>query len=491
MIQPHDFKLYIHGESVSATSGEIFPTYSPSTNQLIGNVQMASLQDIEKAVQSAQDGFKTWSKMSGFQRGKILKNAAEILRHQAKEIAHLEVLDNGKPISEVLSVDIPTAADSLEYYGGLAATLHGEHYDLGGSFAFTKREPLGVCLGIGAWNYPLQIAAWKAAPALACGNSMIFKPSELSPLSVIRLAEIFTEAGLPPGVFNVIQGPRSVGEALCKHPAIRKVSLTGSVDTGIRVMEASAPTLKHITLELGGKSPLIIFKDADLEQAVSAALLGNFFTQGEICSNATRVFVEESVFSEFIDQTVARASRIKIGDPFDPQTQMGALISPAHLQKVQSFIQSGKEEGARLACGGSFPQWESSQAHLRNGNFLTPTIFTHCHDAMKIVREEIFGPVMSVLTFQSEEEVIQRANQTSFGLAAGVFTQNLQKAYRVISQIQAGTCWINNYNITPVELPFGGTKLSGIGRENGLAAIEHYSQLKSIYVEMNRIESPY
>ena len=491
MIQPSDFHLYIHGQSLPSTSGENFLTHSPSTGKLIGRVSQASSSDIERAVESASLGFETWSKMSGFQRGKVLKKAADLLRKRAQEIAQLEVHDNGKPISEVLTVDIPTAADALEYYGGLAAAIHGEHYDLGGSFAFTRREPLGVCLGIGAWNYPLQIATWKAAPALACGNSMIFKPSELTPLSAIRLAQIFTEAGLPAGVFNVIQGPRSVGEALCKHPLIRKVSLTGSVATGIKVMEASAPSLKHITLELGGKSPLIIFQDSDLEQAVSAALLGNFFTQGEICSNATRVFVEESLFSAFIDQAVSRASRIQVGDPFDPQTQMGALISPSHLEKVQGYIHSGKQDGAKLMCGGVSPQWNDSRSHLKGGHYLLPTIFTQCQDSMKIVQEEIFGPVMSVLTFKTEEEVIRRANQTSFGLAAGVFTQNLQKAYRVISQIQAGTCWINNYNITPVELPFGGNKLSGIGRENGLAAIEHYTQLKSIYVEMNKIESPY
>jgi betaine-aldehyde dehydrogenase len=491
MIQPKDFQLYIHGQSVSATSGESFPTECPFTGELLGQVQVASTQDIEKAVESSSEGFEVWSKMSGFQRGKVLKKAADLMRGKTKELAHLETLDNGKPLSEVLSVDIPTAADALEYFGGLAATLRGEHYDLGGSFAFTRREPLGVCLGIGAWNYPLQIAAWKAAPALACGNSMIFKPSELSPLSAIRLAQIFTEAGLPSGVFNVIQGPRSVGEHLCKHPGIRKVSLTGSVPTGIKVMEASASTLKHITLELGGKSPLIIFKDSDIDQAVSAALLGNFFTQGEICSNATRVFVEESIFPQFIDQTVTRTKSIKVGDPLDPSTQMGALISKDHFKKIQNYIELGKKEGAQLMCGGDTPQWGKPHEHLRGGNFLMPTIFTQCQDSMRIVREEIFGPVMSVLTFKSEDEVIQRANNTSFGLAAGVFTRDIQKAYRVISQIQAGTCWINNYNITPVELPFGGNKFSGIGRENGLAAIEHYSQLKSIYVEMNKIDSPY
>ena len=491
MIQPKNFQLYIHGQSVSATSGETFPTHCPFTGEIIGQVQTASPQDIEKAIESSQQGFEAWSRISGFERGKVLKRAAQMIRDQAKELAHLETLDNGKPISEVLQVDIPTTADALEYFGGLAATLRGEHYDLGGSFAFTRREPLGVCLGIGAWNYPIQIAAWKAAPALACGNSMIFKPSELAPLSAIRLAQILTEAGLPPGVFNVIQGGRTVGELLCKHPSIRKVSLTGSVATGIKVMESSASTLKHITLELGGKSPLIIFKDSDLEQAVSAALLGNFFTQGEICSNATRVFVEESIYPQFIDQAVTRAQKIKLGDPLDPATQMGALISAEHLKKVQNYVDLGKKEGARLLCGGVSPEWGTQHAHLRGGNFLMPTIFTDCQDSMRIVCEEIFGPVMSVLRFKSEDEVIQRANNTSFGLAAGVFTQDIQRAYRVISQIQAGTCWINNYNLTPIELPFGGNKLSGMGRENGLAAIEHYSQLKSIYVEMNRIECPY
>jgi betaine-aldehyde dehydrogenase len=401
------------------------------------------------------------------------------------------MLDTGKPISEARTVDVPSAADALEYFGGIAASLAGQHVDFGGNFAYTRREPLGVCAGIGAWNYPLQIAAWKLAPALAAGNTFIFKPSELTPVSAVKLAELLLEAGAPPGVFNVVPGQAEIGRALAEHPGIAKISLTGSVPTGKAVMAAAARTLKNVTFELGGKSPLIIFGDAPLEAAVNGALLANFFTQGEVCSNGTRVFVEEKSYDAFIAALIPKVQLIRLGDPSVAETQMGALISETHLEKVMGFIAKGKQSGAKLLCGGERPTWEESLAHLRGGNFLTPAVFGECEDEMEIVRQEIFGPVMSVLRFRSEEEVITRANNTEYGLAAGVFTRDLARAHRVIAALDAGTCWINTFNITPVEVPFGGVKSSGLGRENGVQALEHYSRVKTVYVEMEDLKSPF
>jgi betaine-aldehyde dehydrogenase len=328
-----------------------------------------------------------------------------------------------------------------------------------------------------------------AAPALACGNAMIFKPAELTPLSAVKLEEIFVEAGLPAGVFQVVQGFADTGRLLTRHAQIRKVSLTGEVGTGKAVMADAAPTLKHVTLELGGKSPLIVFHDAHLENAVGGALLGNFYSAGEVCSNGTRVFVHRSIKAAFIERLRARVSAMRIGDPLDPRTQVGALISREHMEKVLGCIARGRAEGARLVVGGQ----RVVSGDLAKGFFVAPTVFDDCRDDMSIARDEIFGPVMSVLEFEfeDEDEVIARANATEFGLAAAVFTSEVTRAHRVIARLQAGTCWINHYNITPVELPFGGMKASGLGRENGRAALEHYSQLKSVYVAMADVDSPY
>ena len=480
-------ELYIDGGYVEARSGESFESLNPATGEVLCEVQQAGVDDVELAIESARRGFEIWSAMSGAQRGRVLNRAAALLRQRNDELARLEVLDTGKPIQEAVAVDVHSGADCVEYFAGLAAGLHGGHFDLGGAFAYTRREPLGLCAGIGAWNYPIQIACWKSAPALACGNAMIFKPAELTPLTAARLAEIYTEAGVPDGVFNVVQGDGRTGQLLSRHPGIVKVSLTGEVGTGRRVMADAAQTLKHVTLELGGKSPLIIFADADIDNAVSASMMANFYTQGEICSNGTRVFVEKRIHKQFLDALLTRTRKMRIGDPMDPETQVGALISKQHMEKVLQYIEAGKSAGAQLLCGGGRPEGPA----LARGNFVEPAIFDACSDDMKIVKEEIFGPVMAVLTFDGEDEVVARANDTEFGLAAGVFTRDLQRAHRVVAKLQAGTCWINNYNVTPIEMPFGGYKQSGIGRENSHAAIEHYTQLKSVYVEMGDVETPY
>jgi betaine-aldehyde dehydrogenase len=414
--------------------------------------------------------------------------AARLLRERNDELAELETRNTGKPIQETRAVDVLSGAECLEYYAGLAGSIAGEHLDLGShAFGYTRREPLGVVAGIGAWNYPLQIACWKSAPALACGNAMIFKPAELTPLTAAKLEEIYTEAGLPPGVFQVVQGMADTGRLLTRHPHIRKVSLTGEVGTGKAVMADAAATLKQVTLELGGKSPIIVFEDAKLENAVSGALLGNFYSAGEVCSNGTRVFVHKSLRAAFVERLRARTQAMRVGDPLDPATQVGALISEEHMEKVLGFIARGRAQGARLVAGGA----RVSTGALGRGFFVAPTVFDGCRDDMDIVRQEIFGPVMAVLEFEDEAEVIARANATEFGLSAGVFTNDLTRAHRVIGALEAGTCWINHYNVTPVELPFGGVKMSGLGRENGRAAIEHYTQLKSVYVAMGDIDAPY
>jgi betaine-aldehyde dehydrogenase len=469
-------------------AGERFASINPATGKVLGLVTADGSAQVNAAVVAARKGQLIWAAMTGAERAKVLRRTADILRSRNRELAELETCDTGKPIQETLVVDVASGADCFEYFAALAQSLSGEHIDLGAqAFGYTRREPLGVVAGIGAWNYPLQIACWKAAPALACGNAMIFKPAELTPFTAVKLQEILLQAGLPPGVFHVVQGFAETGRLLTRHPDIRKVSLTGEVGTGKAVMSDAAQTLKSVTLELGGKSPLIVFDDAKLDNAVAGALLANFYSSGQVCSNGTRVFVHRSIKAGFLERLVKRVGAMRIGDPMNPETQIGALVSEQHMHKVLSYIDRGRAEGARVLTGGV----RVTTGDLANGYFVAPTVFDNCRDDMAIVREEIFGPVMSVLEFDDEMEVIERANATEFGLAAGVFTNDLTRAHRVIARLQAGTCWINHYNVTPIELPFGGVKLSGLGRENGRAAIEHYTQLKSVYVAMGDVEAPY
>jgi betaine-aldehyde dehydrogenase len=472
----------------AAPVGKRFASLNPATGEILGHFNVADEAEVDAAVCTAADAQRRWGALPGIERARILRRAAELLRSRNQELAELETRDTGKPIQETRVVDVVSGADCLEYFAGLAQSLSGEHIDLGPTaFGYTRREPLGVVAGIGAWNYPLQIACWKAAPALACGNAMIFKPAELTPFSAVKLREVFLEAGLPAGVFQVVQGFAETGRLLTRHAGISKVSLTGEVGTGKAVMTDAAQTLKSVTLELGGKSPLIVFDDAKLDNAVGAAMLANFYSSGQVCSNGTRVFVHRSIKAQFLERLLKRVGAMKIGDPMHPDTQVGALISEQHMHKVLAYIALGRAEGARVAAGGK----RVTSGGLARGCFVAPTVFEECRDDMCIVREEIFGPVMSVLDFDDEEEVIERANATQFGLAAGVFTNDLTRAHRVIARLQAGTCWINHYNVTPVELPFGGVKQSGLGRENGRAALEHYTQLKSVYVAMGDVESAY
>ncbi len=472
----------------AAPIAESFETINPATGEQLSVIRIDGQAEVDKAVARATDAQKLWAKTTGVERGRILHRAAALLVERNEELARLETLDTGKPIQETIAVDVLSGADYIEYYAGLARTIAGEHLDLGtAAFGYTRREPLGVIAGIGAWNYPIQIACWKSAPALACGNAMIFKPAELTPLTAIELEKAYSDAGLPDGLFQVVQGKAETGRMLSLHLGIAKVSLTGEVGTGKRVMVDAAGTLKYVTLELGGKSALIVFEDANLDEAVSGALLANFYSAGEVCTNGTRVFVHKKVRDAFLAKLKARTEAMVIGDPLDPATQLGALISHAHMDKVLGYVALGIEQGATLLTGGK----RVTAGALAKGAFVEPTIFTGCTDDMGIVREEIFGPVMAVLDFEDEAQVIARANNTSFGLAAGIFTSDLTRAHRVIAAVDAGTCWINSYDITPIEMPFGGNKQSGLGRENGKAAIEHYTQLKSVYVAMEPIHAPY
>lgn len=475
---------FINGVYVEDTAGTPIDIIYPASGELIGRVHSATPSIIDQALSAAKAAQKSWARTSGTERGRILRRAADMIRERNRDLSTLETLDTGKPLQETLVADATSGADALEYFGGLAATITGEHIPLGEDFVYTIREPLGVCVGIGAWNYPTQIACWKGAPALACGNAVVFKPSETTPLCALKIAEILVEAGLPAGLYNVVQGLGDVGSALVSDPRVDKVSLTGSVPTGKKVYAAAGAGVKHVTMELGGKSPLLVFDDADIEDAVGGAMLGNFYSSGQVCSNGTRVFVQDGILPAFLDRLAARTNAIRLGDPMDEETQMGPMVTEAQMDKVLGYIEIGKSEGARLVTGGK-------RAMGKNGFYIEPTVFANVTDDMRIAREEIFGPVMSVLSFSEESEAIARANDTEFGLSAGVFTKDLTRAHRVIAELEAGSCWINTYNLAPVEAPFGGVKQSGVGRENSKAAIEHYTQLKSVYVAMGPVEAPY
>jgi betaine-aldehyde dehydrogenase len=474
---------FINGAYVEDTGGTPIDVIYPATGEKIATVYAATPAIIDLAIKAAKDAQAAWAAMTGTERGRILRRAADIMRARNHDLSVLETFDTGKPYQETSVVDATSGADSLEYFGGMAATLTGEHIQLGDNWVYTRREALGVCVGIGAWNYPTQIACWKGAPALACGNAMIFKPSETTPLCALKVAEILHEAGLPAGIYNVVQGMGEVGHALVTDPRVDKVSLTGSVPTGRKVYAAAAEGIKHVTMELGGKSPMIVFEDANIENAVSGAILGNFYSSGQVCSNGTRVFVHKAIKEQFLARLAERVGNAVIGDPMDPDTSFGPMVSERQMNIVLGYVEKGLAEGARLVTGGARIE--------RDGFYMQPTVFADVTDDMVIAREEIFGPVMAVLDFEDEADVMARANDTEFGLAAGVFTNDLTRAHRVAAAFEAGTCFINTYNDAPVEAPFGGSKNSGVGRENSKAAIAHYSQLKSVFVRMDDVEAPF
>lgn len=487
MLYKEPCKLYIDGRYVDASGDACFSSINPATGEVLAEVQIATQQDIERAVAAAERGQKIWASYTAMERSRVLRKAVDLLRERNAELAHLETLDTGKAYSETESVDVVTGADVLEYYAGLIPGLEGQQIPLRDTaFVYTRREPLGVVAGIGAWNYPIQIALWKSAPALAAGNAMIFKASEMTPLSVLKLAEVYTEAGLPNGVFNVVSGKGEVGQWLSEHPRIAKISFTGGVPTGKKVMaNASASSLKEVTMELGGKSALIICPDADLARAADIAMMANFYSSGQVCTNGTRVFVPEVLKERFEQEILTRVARIKVGDPLDPQTNFGPMVSFPHMDNVLRYIEQGKVEGARVLAGGG----RYTEGACAAGAYVMPTVFTDCQDHMQIVQEEIFGPVMSILSYATEAEVVERANSSIYGLAAGVVTPDLNTAHRIIHQMQAGICWINTWGESPAEMPVGGYKHSGVGRENGVATLQNYTQTKSIEVELGEFSS--
>ena len=451
----------------------------PATGEVIVRIEPADQTILDQAVDAAAVAQRDWSARSGSERAAILQKAADGLRSRNDALSRLEVRDVGKCFAEAVSADVPSGADAMAFFASMALTDAGDMHRYADAIAYSERVPLGVCAGIGAWNYPVQIACWKAAPALAAGNAFILKPSELTPLTAHLVAEILTDAGLPEGLFQIIHGDHTIGRAICAHPGIAKISLTGGVETGRLIMAQSAETLKKVTLELGGKSPLIVFADADFDLAVETALAANFYTAGEVCSNATRVYVEETIAADFEAALVERAREMRVGDPMADDIQMGALISEPHLNKVLDYVALGQAEGATLATGGNRLHPQGFEA----GYFMEPTILTNCRDDMRIVREEIFGPVMSVLTFTDEQDAVRRANATEFGLGAGLMTRDLTRAHRVAGQLESGNVWVNTYNLLPPGLPFGGVKQSGFGRENSAYSLDAYSEIKTTYIQ--------
>ncbi|TGO17866.1 hypothetical protein BTUL_0014g00610 [Botrytis tulipae] len=479
-------QLYYDGKVQQATSKETFTTVNPATGKPLAQVQKASPSDIDSAIASARKAFTSWSQTPPIVRSRILLKAVQILRDRNDEIAKVETHDTGKAYSETSAVDVVTGADVLEYFASLVASggMNGETTQLRpDAWIYTKKEALGVCAGIGAWNYPIQIALWKSAPCLAAGNCMVYKPSEVTPLHGQILAQVYAEAGLPPGVFNIVHGDGSVGGYLTTHPGIAKVSFTGQVSTGQKVAASAAGGMKYVTMELGGKSPLIILPDTDLENAVDGAMMANFYSTGQVCTNGTRVFVHESMKSAFEKRLVEKMEYIRALEPMDANSNFGPLVSEIHYKKVLNYIRHGIEnDKAKLLYGGPEKPTNIPSGH-ESGFWVRPTVFTDCTDDMLITREEIFGPVLCILTYSTTEEVIRRANDTKLGLAAGVFGKNINECHEVIGQIEAGITWINSWGESPAEMSVGGWKMSGVGVENGRRGLNAWVRERSTLVQ--------
>ena len=477
-------QLFINNAWRDASGGGTLDVINPATEEVIAAVASAEQQDVDAAVAAARaalDG--PWSTLSARERGRLVWRIGETLLERADEIARLETLHNGKPIFESRQIEVPAAAECFQYYAGWADKIHGETVPVKGNYlTYTLREPVGVVAAIVPWNFPILLTAWKVAPALACGNTVIVKPASQTPLTAIALAEIAADVGLPPGVLNVLTGPGSkVGRMLVEHPGIDKIAFTGDTTTGRQIMKGSAETLKRITLELGGKSPNIVFRDADLDAAIRGATTGIFYGKGEVCAAGSRLLVDRSIKHEFIDKVAARAKKMAPGDPMDPKTRLGAIASKRQLETDLRYIEQARQEGAELVAGGA-----RADIGTGKGYFLQPTVFDNVSPDMTIAREEVFGPVLATIEFADVDEAIARANDSSYGLAAAVWTRDIKKAHYVARRLQAGTVWINTYNIYDTAAAFGGYKQSGFGREMSVHALEHYTQVKSVWVDLNQ-----
>jgi acyl-CoA reductase-like NAD-dependent aldehyde dehydrogenase len=476
-------KLFIGNEWRDAASGETTEVVNPATEEVVARVPSAGPAELESAVEAARAALHgPWGVMSARERGRLVRKLGERLLERADEVARLETIHNGKPISESRHIEIPAAAECFEYFGGWSDKVMGETIPVKGSYlTYTLREPIGVVAAIVPWNFPLLLAAWKVAPALACGNTVILKPASQTPLTALALADIALDVGLPPGVLNVLTGPgASLGQAIVEHPGIDKIAFTGDTATGKGIMRGAAATLKRITLELGGKSPNIVLPDADIDAAVRGATIGIFYGKGEVCAAGSRLLVDRSIKAEFIDKLAARAKKMVPGDPMDPKTRFGAVSSRKQMDTVLRYIESGRQEGATLVAGGL-----RADIGTGRGFFVQPTVFADVQPGMTISREEIFGPVLAAIEFADVDEAIARANDSPYGLAAGVWTRDIRKAHYIAHKLQAGTVWINTYNLYDTAAPFGGYKQSGFGREMSAHALEHYTQVKTVWVDLN------
>jgi len=476
-------RLLIDGQWVDGSKQ--FDIINPATGDVLTQIAEAFAADLDRAVEAARRAFEdrngAWRKLSASERGRLLWKLADLVEKNIEELAELETLDNGKPIFESRNVDMPMVADVLRYYAGLATKIHGETVNtFETAFTYTLREPVGVIGLIVPWNFPLLLASWKIGPALACGNTVVLKPAEQTPLTALRFGELAMEAGFPAGVLNILTGGPETGKAIVAHPGIDKIAFTGSTAVGKEIMRGAADTLKRVTLELGGKSPNIVFADADVDSAVKGAINGIFYGKGEVCNAGSRLFLESKLKDEFTEKLVARAAKMRPADPLDPKTRLGAIVSQEQMQAVLGYIEAGKTGGARLVAGGKRVAVDGSK-----GFFIEPTIFGDVKNEMKIAREEIFGPVLSILTFSDIDEVIEQANNNPYGLAAAVWTRDVKKAHSVSRRLKAGTVWVNTYGLMDASLPFGGYKSSGFGRELGAHAIEHYTELKTVWLNMN------
>jgi aldehyde dehydrogenase (NAD+) len=478
-------KLLIGGEWVESSDGKTFDTINPATGEVLTQISAGTRQDVDCAVKAARKAFDdpggAWQKMTASERGKLLWRIADLIEKNIDEIAEIETLDNGKPIFESRYVDVPMVAEVFRYYAGWATKIHGETINSRpNAFTYTLREPVGVVAAIVPWNFPLLLAAWKIAPALATGNTVVWKPASQTTLSALRVAQLMIEAGTPPGVVNVLPGSGPVvGMGLVQHPGVDKVAFTGSTSVGKEVMRNAAEGVKRITLELGGKSPNIVLSDANLDEAVKGAANGIFYGKGEVCAAGSRLFVEKKIHDDFMQKLVDRTSKLKPGDPLDPKTRLGAIVSEQQMNTVLGYIEAGNKEGAKLVAGGKRASVDGSK-----GYFLEPTIFDGVDNRMKIAQEEIFGPVLATIPFDDVEKVAELANQNVYGLAAAIWTNDVRKAHNLARRLKAGTVWINAYNFYDAALPFGGYKQSGFGRELGMHAIEHYTELKSVWLNL-------